>query len=221
MIGEQGPPHQKTFTWQLTLGELSTTGTGPNKKLARNVAAEQMMAQLPEEWKSKRAKTKKRGAGTKRPGFGSRLQSQNAPLQLPNPIVGDFAVSLKNLNLSLPPRLNFSPPRLPLPILKCQEGSVEDENQLEDKVTILKPLSKGAIPKAPCKEDVLNGKVMRPLRSVNPDQADYCGLIVAKSEDGTILGEFEFGIASLLNKKELLQEGDPVNFQVHPNPSKF
>jgi len=72
MIGEQGPPHQKTFTWQLTLGEFSTTGTGPNKKLARNVAAEQMMAQLPEEWKSKRAKTKKSGAGTKRPGFGSR-----------------------------------------------------------------------------------------------------------------------------------------------------
>ena len=31
-----------------------------------------MMAQLPEEWKSKRAKTKKSGAGTKRPGFGSR-----------------------------------------------------------------------------------------------------------------------------------------------------
>merc|ERR1711936_10999 len=58
MIGEQGPPHQKTFTWQLTLGEFSTTGTGPNKKLARNVAAEQMMAQLPEEWKSKSAKKK-------------------------------------------------------------------------------------------------------------------------------------------------------------------
>ena len=78
----------------------------------------------------------------------------------------------------------------------------------------VKPLGKGAIPKAPCREDVLNGKVMRPLRSVNPDQADYCGLIVAKSEDGTVLGEYEFGIASLLNKKELLQEGDPVNFQV-------
>merc|ERR1719474_2329858 len=62
----------------------------------------------------------------------------------------------------------------------------------------VKPLSKGAIPKAPCKEDVLNGKVMRPLRSVNPDQADYCGLIVAKSDDGTIVGEYEFGIASVL-----------------------
>ena len=32
----------------------------------------QMMAQLPEEWKSKRSKSKKSGAGNKRPGFGSR-----------------------------------------------------------------------------------------------------------------------------------------------------
>lgn len=29
-----------------------------------------------------------------------------------------------------------------------------------------------------------------------------------------MIGEYQFGIASLLNKKELLQEGDPVNFQV-------
>merc|ERR1719419_912304 len=78
----------------------------------------------------------------------------------------------------------------------------------------VKPLGRGSIPKPPCKEDVFNGKVVRPLRSVNPDQSDYCGLIAAKSEDGTILGQYEFGIASLLNKKELLQEGDPVSFQV-------
>ena len=78
----------------------------------------------------------------------------------------------------------------------------------------VKPLGKGSIPKPPCKEEVLNGKVVRPLRSVNPDQSDYCGLIAAKSDDGTVLGQYEFGIASLLNKKELLQEGDPVSFQV-------
>ena len=79
----------------------------------------------------------------------------------------------------------------------------------------VKPLSRGSIPKIPSKEDVFNGKVVRPLRSVNPDQSDYCGLIAAKSEeDGKILGHYEFGIASLLNKKELLQEGDPVSFQV-------
>jgi hypothetical protein len=29
-----------------------------------------------------------------------------------------------------------------------------------------------------------------------------------------VLGEYQFGIASHLSKKELLQEGDPVNFQV-------
>jgi cold shock CspA family protein len=65
----------------------------------------------------------------------------------------------------------------------------------------VKPLSKGAIPKAPCKEDVLNGKVMRPLRSVNPDQADYCGLIVAKSEDGTILGELSSALPAFSTRK--------------------
>ena len=35
---------------------------------------------------------------------------------------------------------------------------------------------------------------------------NFCVLVVAK---------YEFGIASLLNKKELLQVGDPVQFQVH------
>merc|ERR550519_1357784 len=78
----------------------------------------------------------------------------------------------------------------------------------------VKPVAKGTIKQVPAKEEVLNGKVLRPLRSVNPDQSDYCGLIQSRGEDGTVLGEYEFGIASLLNKKELLQEGDPVNFQV-------
>ena len=37
----------------------------------------------------------------------------------------------------------------------------------------------------PGKEEVLHGKVVRPLRSVNPDQNDYCGLIQVKNEDGS------------------------------------
>merc|ERR1719383_509817 len=79
----------------------------------------------------------------------------------------------------------------------------------------VKVLTKGSIQPLKAKEDVLNGKVVRPLRSVNPDQDDYCGLIQVKSEEGTVVAEYEFGIASLLNKKELLQVGDPVQFQVH------
>lgn len=112
----------------------------------------------------------------------------------------------------------------------------------------VKVLSKGSIPPLKASEEVLNGKVMRPLRSANPDQEDYCGLIHVKSEEGKgmqlddyqlfinliirrkrqiwdanfqwisfylVIAQYEFGIASLLNKKELLQIGDPVQFQVH------
>ena len=32
-----------------------------------------------------------------------------------------------------------------------------------------------------------------------------------------VIAQYDFGIASLLNKKELLQVGDPVQFQVHVN----
>merc|ERR1712106_1246287 len=77
LISEAGPPHQKLFTWQLTLGQYTTTGTGPNKKIARNTAAEQMMATLPEEWKQKAGRVKKRGGTTSAKkrgnsgGFGS------------------------------------------------------------------------------------------------------------------------------------------------------
>jgi len=73
-------------------------------------------------------------------------------------------------------------------------------------------LRKGTIPAINGKEDVLHGKVVRPLRSVNPDQTDYCGLIQVKNEDGSVVTEYRFGIASLINKKELLQVGDAVQF---------
>jgi len=81
----------------------------------------------------------------------------------------------------------------------------------------VKIVSKGTIQPLPAKEEFFNGKVVRPLRSVNPDQDEYCGLIQTKSEDGVVLAEYKFGIASLTNKKELLQVGDPVQFQVHQN----
>lgn len=73
-------------------------------------------------------------------------------------------------------------------------------------------LRKGTIPPMPGKDEVLHGKVVRPLRSVNPDQSDYCGVIQVKNEDGTVVTEYRFGIASLINKKELLQVGDAVQF---------
>ena len=65
LVSEAGPQHQKRFTWKLTMGEFSTTGSGHSKKIARQGAAEQMMATLPEEWKQKRL-----GGGRKRSGGG-------------------------------------------------------------------------------------------------------------------------------------------------------
>jgi len=63
LLSEAGPPHQKVFTWQLSLGQFTTTGTGQNKKVARNSAAEQMMATLPEEWKLRAGQSKRGGGG--------------------------------------------------------------------------------------------------------------------------------------------------------------
>lgn len=68
LMSESGPPHQKQFTWQLSMGQFMTTGTGPNKKIARNSAAESMMATLPEEWKQGKGKKKKSVSGKKRFG---------------------------------------------------------------------------------------------------------------------------------------------------------
>ena len=47
-------------------------------------------------------------------------------------------------------------------------------------------LEKGSIPAMEGKDELLIGKVIRPLRSVNPDQDEYSGLIqVARTEDQT------------------------------------
>lgn len=60
----------------------------------------------------------------------------------------------------------------------------------------------------------MEGSVTRPLRSVNPDQNEYSGLIKLKGENGNDERDYEFGIMGLTNKRELLQVGDHVQFQV-------
>ncbi|XP_024080946.1 cold shock domain-containing protein E1 isoform X2 [Cimex lectularius] len=77
-------------------------------------------------------------------------------------------------------------------------------------------LPKGTInPNVTVCEELLSGKIARPLRSVNPEQSTYPGLIktsaLTEGEEGA---EYEFGITGLANKRELLQVGDAVQFQV-------
>nr|CAI5834801.1 unnamed protein product [Callosobruchus analis] len=90
----------------------------------------------------------------------------------------------------------------------------------------VKVVPRGTIQLPSVTGEVLEGTVVRPLRSVNPDQQEYSGLIRVKvplmegGDDkllemtGSPPQEYQFGIMGLSNKRELLQVGDHVQFQV-------
>lgn len=84
----------------------------------------------------------------------------------------------------------------------------------------VKIIPKGTITLPAVSGDILDGQVCRPLRSVNPDQTEYSGLIRVKNDvedqqqSQQPIVEYEFGIMGLVNKRELLQVGDHVQFQV-------
>uniref|UniRef100_A0A8B9REK9 Cold shock domain-containing protein E1 n=1 Tax=Astyanax mexicanus TaxID=7994 RepID=A0A8B9REK9_ASTMX len=62
--------------------------------------------------------------------------------------------------------------------------------------------------------NVLMGKVIRPLRSVDPSQTEYQGLIEV-TEEGEHKGQtYPFGIVGMGNKGDCLQKGELVKFQL-------
>ncbi|KAF7661334.1 hypothetical protein LDENG_00263760 [Lucifuga dentata] len=61
---------------------------------------------------------------------------------------------------------------------------------------------------------VMLGKVVRPLRSVDPSQTDYQGLIEVTEEGGAKGPSYPFGIMGMANKADCLQKGELVKFQV-------
>ncbi|XP_066254560.1 RNA-binding protein Unr isoform X1 [Euwallacea similis] len=79
----------------------------------------------------------------------------------------------------------------------------------------VKIVPKGTIELPQINGDLLEGVVIRPLRSVNPDQSEYSGLIKIRTDNPEEKSpEYEFGIMGLVNKRELLQVGDHVQFHV-------
>ncbi|CAG9761646.1 unnamed protein product [Ceutorhynchus assimilis] len=79
----------------------------------------------------------------------------------------------------------------------------------------VKCIAKGSVDLPAVHGDIVEGVVVRPLRSVNPDQSEYSGLIKVRTENPEDKSaEYEFGIMGLVNKRELLQVGDQVQFQV-------
>uniref|UniRef100_UPI0037E906B8 cold shock domain-containing protein E1 isoform X6 n=1 Tax=Semicossyphus pulcher TaxID=241346 RepID=UPI0037E906B8 len=61
---------------------------------------------------------------------------------------------------------------------------------------------------------VMMGKVIRPLRSVDPSQTEYQGLIEVTEEGGTKGQNYPFGIMGMANKADCLQKGELVKFQM-------
>ena len=113
---------------------------------------------------------------------------------------------------------------------KITAGKISAEN--------VRTLSKGNSSPTPVESEVFEGIIVRPLRNVNPDQAQYAGLVKVGS-DGQLSAcsalkwmmslnfffaadadepVYEFGITSLENKKEFLQRGDQVQFQLEKTP---
>ncbi|KAM6976933.1 cold shock domain-containing protein E1 [Aplochiton taeniatus] len=61
---------------------------------------------------------------------------------------------------------------------------------------------------------VMLGKVVRPLRSVDPSQTEYQGLIELTEEGATKGQSYPFGIVGMANKADCLQKGELVKFQL-------
>lgn len=98
--------------------------------------------------------------------------------------------------------------------LGCEvEYSISQKNS-KISAECVRKLAKGTIPVEDIKEETLEGVVIRPIRCFNPDQDEYPGLIRVGSEDGGDAEIYEFGITSLHDKREFLQKGDAVQFQV-------
>lgn len=78
----------------------------------------------------------------------------------------------------------------------------------------VKVLPRGTIPQPTILDSAYGGLVTRPLRCINPDQEEYSGLIELINDAGEAVSCHEFGITSLINKRDLLQKDDSVVFKV-------
>nr|XP_032833961.1 cold shock domain-containing protein E1 isoform X13 [Petromyzon marinus] len=75
-------------------------------------------------------------------------------------------------------------------------------------------ITSGNVPKDDVQPTIYLGKVARPLRSVDPQQAEYQGLVEV-TEDCALKGDtFPYGVVGLASRCEYLQKGENVKFQL-------
>ncbi|KAK2146556.1 hypothetical protein LSH36_600g01076 [Paralvinella palmiformis] len=81
----------------------------------------------------------------------------------------------------------------------------------------IRKVARGSVAPEEVLPGVLDGKIIRCMRIINPDQDEYPGLVqVGKEEDEDISTKqvYPYGITSLSDKKDFLQKGDIVKFQI-------
>lgn len=77
----------------------------------------------------------------------------------------------------------------------------------------IRKLPKGSLSLEEIQPGLYEGKVVRSLRIINPDQDEYPGLVqLGHDDDATEF--YSFGITSLTDKRDFLQKGDLVKFQI-------
>lgn len=78
----------------------------------------------------------------------------------------------------------------------------------------LKLLPKGTVAPETVLPEVFDGRIVRCMRIINPDQDEYPGLVQVGNEENPNASTFPYGITSLADKRDFLQKGDLVKFQV-------
>lgn len=78
----------------------------------------------------------------------------------------------------------------------------------------IRRLSKGTVAPEEIHPGVVDGKIIRCMRIINPEQDEYPGIVQVGIEDGQSMETYPYGITSLADKRDFLQKGDLVKFQI-------
>lgn len=78
----------------------------------------------------------------------------------------------------------------------------------------IRKLPKGSVAPEEVLPGIVDGKVTRCMRIINPDQDEYPGLVQVGFEDEGEVENYPYGITSLGDKRDFLQKGDVVKFQI-------
>ncbi|XP_013412003.1 cold shock domain-containing protein E1-like [Lingula anatina] len=78
----------------------------------------------------------------------------------------------------------------------------------------IRKLPKGTVAVVANQPGMKRGKIIRPMRIVNPDQDEYCGIVQVGTDDDPSAEKYPYGITSLADKRDFLQKGDIVKFQI-------